>query len=365
MAVLERRAGLRSTSISEMAHPFGFHADITLWRRGESAARMEFRRLAIFVRILWQADVVHYNWGRTLFPDLRPRSSPAERDVPRWMQRAYRWYGRCMAEVELRALRWRGIRIVVTFQGNDARQLDACRSRGASGAAEAMASVGCTAEEDAWKRRIIDRFDRFAHVIFSLNPDLCWVLPERARFLPYLHWDPRRGEGPRPAGGDELVVAHAPSVRAQKGTDALVAAVGRLQARGLPVRLRLIEGMSHAECVRAMAEADVFVDQLLYGWYGGAAVEAMSLGVPTVARIDERDLRWIPPEMAKELPILDATPLDIEERLLHLLRAGPERRRELGRAMRAFAMKWHDPSMVSRCVMATYGVPMVDGRPMG
>lgn len=354
LALLERQAGLCSVSVSEAGHPFGFRADIALRRPGESALRMELRRLALFLRILWQADVVHYNWGRTLFPDLRPRASPAERHAPAWLRRAYRCYGRLFSGVELRLLRWRGIRIVVTFQGSDARRMDACRARGAWRAADAMESTGCTAAEDAWKQRIVERFDRFAHAIFSLNPDLCWVLPPRTRFLPYLHWNPESVEPPPPVGRDELVVAHAPSVRAQKGTDAVIAAVQGLRERGFPVRLVLIEAVTHEECLRAMAGADVFVDQLLYGWYGGAAVEAMSLGIPSVAFIDERDLRWIPPEMARELPVVSATPETIEGILLDLLQSSPERRRQLCLAMRSFVMRWHAPASVAQEVIESY-----------
>ncbi len=337
-----------------MPHPFGFDADITLMGRRQSPVGMELRRIALFLRILVSADVVHYNWGRTFFPDLRPRPSPAEGRTPRWLRRVYRWYGRCFAEVELRLLRLRGIRLVVTFQGNDARQVEGCRKRGAARAADAMESVGCTADEDAWKRRVISRFDRFADSIFCLNPDLCWVLPPRTRFLPYLHWDSRDVDMRTHAERTELVVAHAPSVRAQKGTDAIIEAIEQLRREGVPIRLKLIEGMAHRDCVRSMTEADIFVDQLLYGWYGGAAVEAMSLGIPTIAYIDERDLRWIPPAMAADLPIINATPETIRDRLLELHRMGSDARRERGRASHSFVSKWHDPDALVRIVAKAY-----------
>ena len=354
LASLERQAGLRSECVAEMPHAFGFSADVALWHPGEPPVLMELRRLALFARIVVCADVVHYNWGRTLFPDLRPRPSPAERGRPSWMRHAYRAYGRWMAELELRLLRQRGVRIVVTFQGNDARQMDRCRASGAWRAADAMAANGCTADEDEWKRRVIARCGRFAHAIFALNPDLCRVLPPRARFLPYLHWDHRRAQRAVHSGRDEMVVAHAPSVRAQKGTEAVVSAIGRLQAAGVPLRLELIEGMCHRECLQVMAGADVFVDQLLYGWYGGAAVEAMSFGLPTVAFIDDRDLAYVPKTMARELPVVSATPETIADRLLELYHMGPERRNALGSASRVFVERWHDPSVVAKVVMRAY-----------
>ncbi len=357
LARIERNIGLGSVSVAEMPHPFGFDADVTLWRPGESPLRLEWRRWGIFLRILLQARVVHYNWGRTLFPDLRPRPSPSEKGWPRTLSWAYRLYGRGMASRGHRRQRRRGVRIVVTFQGDDARQVDACRSRGAERTADAMPNDEWTVGEDAWRRRIIRRFDHFADAIFALNPDLRWVLPERARFLPYLHWDPSGVRTTTRVPRAEMIVAHAPSVRARKGTDAVVRAVGELRAEGIPIQLRLIEGLPHAECIRAMSEADVFIDQLLYGWYGGAAVEAMSLGLPTIACIDERDLVWLPPAMARDLPVRHATPDTVKACLLELVRMGAEARRRLGVDARAFVERWHDPRRIVRDVVQCYGIP--------
>jgi hypothetical protein len=356
LARLERNMGIHSVSVAEMPHAFGFDADETLWRPGESPIRLEWRRWCLFLRLLRRADVVHYNWGRTLFPDLRPRPSPTERGWPRPLSWGYRLYGRCMAGIELRLLRLRGVRMVVTFQGDDARQADHCRARGSLRTADAMPNDEWTAREDAWRRRMIARFDRFAHAIFSLNPDLCWVLPSRAIFLPYLHWDPGTVRVNAPNNHPEMIVAHAPSVRARKGTDAVIAAVEALRAEGVPIRLQLIEGMSHQACIQAMARADVFVDQLLYGWYGGAAVEAMSLGLPTVVNIEDRDLRWLPKGMAEELPVLRATVDTVKARLLELVRMAPEDRKMVGRASRSFVERWHDPRRLARVVMNAYEI---------
>lgn len=356
LAQLERGMGIDSTSIAEMPHPFGFHADQSLLRPGESPVTMEFRRLLWFFRMLFTADVVHYNWGRTFFPDLRPRPSALEQGLPRMFSRLYRLYGRLMSSVELRAMRWRGVRIVVTFQGDDARQADRCRERGAWRAADAMPNDEWTAAEDQWRRRVISRFDQYAVAMFALNPDLLRVLPPRARFLPYLHWGCAGVSGTTNQYRGEMVIAHSPSVRARKGTDSIVAAVDELRADGLPVRLRLIEGVSHADCVEAMSGASVFVDQLLYGWYGGAAVEAMSMGLPTVARIDQADLCFLPPEMARDLPVVDASVETVKERLSQLFRMGPKGREEIGKASRAFVERWHDPGRVAREVVGAYGI---------
>ena len=359
LARLECARGHKSISISETPHPFGFHADVTLWNPGESPLRMELRRIIWFIRILCTADVVHYNWGRTLFPDIRPRLNAWERGRSPLISRIYRLYGRVMARVELAVLRARGVRIVVTFQGDDARQVDQCRARGAVLAADAMPNDHFTPAEDAWKRRTIRRFDKYAHVIFALNPDLLWVLPAKARFLPYLHWKSGVTQAPAPASisttsSHSLHIAHAPSNRAAKGTAALESAIATLRARGISIDYTLIEGMPHADCVAAMRGADLFVDQLLYGWYGGAAVESMSVGAPTIACMREEDLGWVPEQMRADFPIIHATPDTIAAVLEKYAGESRGQLPAISEKSRAFTARWHDPDSIVDQVLAAY-----------
>lgn len=356
LARLERARGHRSTSISETPHVFGFHADVTLLKLGENPFWLELRRVVWFLRILLTADVVHYNWGRTLFPDIRPRPNTWMRERSALLSKLYRWYGRIGSTVELALLRARGVRIVVTFQGNDARQTDRCLARGATLTADAMPQDEWTRPDDLWKGRVIKRFDRFAHSIFALNPDLLWVLPKRAQFLPYLHWKSPDLDcvSKTRTFGEPLVIVHAPSVRSAKGTDLLEVALKSLRSRGVAVTWKFLESLPHSECVATMREASVFVDQLLIGWYGGAAVEAMSLGIPTIACIRKEDLVWLPPAMRESLPIVPADPSTIEAVLEQLARMDQLELKELGQRTRAFASYWHDPNRVVEQVLAAY-----------
>jgi hypothetical protein len=58
--------------------------------------------------------------------------------------------------------------------------------------------------------------------------------------------------------------------------------------------------------------------------------------------------------MARELPVVSATPETIADRLLELYHMGPERRNALGSASRVFVERWHDPSVVAKVVMRAY-----------
>ena len=67
----------------------------------------------------------------------------------------------------------------------------------------------------------------------------------------------------------------------------MIEAVEALSVGGLKLKLDLIEGVPRANVLERLARADVVVDQLVLGWYGGLAVEAMALGRPVLGKICE------------------------------------------------------------------------------
>src|SRR5439155_7816344 len=87
--------------------------------------------------------------------------------------------------------------------------------------------------------------------------------------------------------GPVLRIAHAPSKRAVKGTETVLAAIASLRARGAPVELDLIEGVPNRQARLRYAAADVVIDQLRVGWYGMLAIESMALAKPVVVHLDE------------------------------------------------------------------------------
>lgn len=128
--------------------------------------------------------------------------------------------------------------------------------------------------------------------------------PPWADFLPYAHvdlndWKPCE---PQPDGTRPLRVVHAPSDPIVKGTRFVVDAVERLRSEGIGIELELVQGLSRTEARRAYESADLAIDQLLVGWYGGVAVEQMALARPVVCYVRDEDLRFVPPALATGCP---------------------------------------------------------------
>ena len=164
------------------------------------------------------------------------------------------------------------------------------------------------------------------------NPDL--NVPEA--------WRLQRADG-------ELIVVHGfgnaetrrTADRDIKGSHAVLAAIERLQSEGFKVRLEHPTNIPSRDMRFLQVQADVIVDQLNLGRYGAQAREGMMLGVPTVCHVNRREPAGVA-ELAcwDECPLVDATEETIYSVLKRLL-SSPEERERIGRASRAYAMKWH------------------------
>jgi glycosyltransferase involved in cell wall biosynthesis len=131
-------------------------------------------------------------------------------------------------------------------------------------------------------------------------------------------------------------------------------AVSALQAEGLDFEFQLVEDLTQAEAKELYRRADIVVDQLLLGWYGGLAVEAMALGRPTVAYLRDDDLSFLPAQMRAEIPVISAEPRTIQAVLRELLTTRRGELLEIGRSGRGFVERWHDPLRIAREVVADY-----------
>ena len=325
----ERRLGVDSVSVVLRESPFGYRADQILATPETGRARFEVMRWRLLLRALRRFDVVHFNFGRTLLP---PR----------------------LAQIDLPLLSRAGKAIFVTFQGDDARRGDVALQRGGLSLPVRLPHR-YTTQSDREKERRISRFDRYADGIYFLNPDLAHSLPARASFVPYAHVDLGEWESPpKQTHRGRPVVLHAPSDREVKGTAYVVDAVRRLAGEGVDVELVLIEGLPQAQARTLYDRADLVVDQLFAGWYGGFAVEAMALGIPVVSYIRGDDLGAIPAEMRAELPVIDAAPETLTSVLRTWLTTGFAELGPLGARSRAYVEKWHDPTTIAARIVEDY-----------
>lgn len=176
-----------------------------------------------------------------------------------------------------------------------------------------------------------------------LEPDVEWVP------TPYdLVWLRQiRAEHYRPS--PFIRIAHAPTNRAVKGTEAVIAAVERL-ARRHEIAFDLIERARWDECLVRKAQADIFVDQLVLG-YGCNAVEAWGMGIPVIAGVADERVEAAMRQRWGDMPFAVANPETLEGVLEDLVRDELARRQVAELGWR-HAERWHRDDLVVERILA-------------
>jgi glycosyltransferase involved in cell wall biosynthesis len=135
-----------------------------------------------------------------------------------------------------------------------------------------------------------------------------------------------------------------------KSTHIYFPLVEQLKAEGHDTELIFFKNVPNKELRYYQAQADVVVDMLTFGWYGANVREALMLGKPVVCYLRPEwlaTMREEIPDFVDELPIVSATPETVHDVLVDLIE-NPEKRREIGRRSRRFALKWHSATAAAR-----------------
>lgn len=332
----ERRLGLDARVLVRQPARAAYPYDYSLgWeRRGFLAKRI--KAFHTFLKIRREYDVYHFNFGTSLC------------DFPR--------LGLPLLEVPFYPP---GKKIVFTYNGCDARQrhetverfkISACRED------DCYAGACQKANSDAMRARSVAKASRHAIKIFALNPDLLRFLPPDASFLPYTVAAWTQIEANKYYVGRKITIVHLPSNRGAKGSKYIVDALENLcRARGNSLSFHLVEQVTNRAALEAISRADLVIDQVLVGWYGALAVEAMKMGKPVAAYIRSDDLAFLPREMAEEVTeaIINIDPYNIEQVLAGYL-DDPSQLVHKSQAALDYVHKWHDPVRVARLTKAAY-----------
>jgi len=193
----------------------------------------------------------------------------------------------------------------------------------------------CVCDDQTGRRRF-ERIRRQATAVFSMG-DMTEYTPGSVNDLFFWPIDLRQNGGrfephyPEIETDRPVRVVHAPNHRAFKGTRFLLDAVERMQADGLALELRLVEGLPNDEALAIYRSADLVFDQCLIGFHGYFALEAMAMGKPVLTYIRKREYLLAP----EECPLVSA-PADRVETKLRELAADRRRLHSLGVAGRKY-----------------------------
>lgn len=335
----ERALGLQSDLVVSFGTWLQYPADRCLATPGESRWKTLWRRFCFGAMAPFHYHVLHLYFGQSF----------------------HSWGERKLASLfrylDVRLARTLGRKVFMTLQGCDVRLSAESNRRNLVSMCQPGHCVqfsACRASLDAQRRRIIARLLPHCDRIFVLNPELAHFVPG-AVFLPYANFDVHAVEPRWPKTEGPITLLHAPTDGGIKGTPRILQAVDTLKKRW-PIELLLVQNLPHAEAVKLYHRADLVIDQVLAGWYGGFAVEAMALGKPVACYLRTEDFDCLPPRMRQELPLVAVNYHSLEDDL----EAALQRRLlwpEWGRRSRQFVLRWHNPRSIAQAMVEAYRHP--------
>lgn len=362
LAAAQRDLGVSAEMVSFATSPLGFSGDRILVPQGANGLRREAARLGFLLHALRSYDVIHFYFGDTFLTPRRFPSAAAKvnnqgsslRQLAHKMRAAY-----CKAVWmrDLPLLKTAGKTIAMTFLGDDIRTVAFAEQHNSESHLLVPENRHLQAPWDADKDSIIKKASRYADLIYATNPDLLALLPERAQFLPYCNIDPHKIKARLIPEQGPLHIAHAPTQRATKGTAHVLAAIEQLQADGNDFTFDLIEGAHYQQARDRMARADIFIDQLKVGWYGGACVEAMAMGALCVAYLHPADVK-LSPYNRQDLPLVQASARTLTQTLRNLLGQPRKHLQQQATAGRSFVNDQHDPNQLALRVLQDYSAAL-------
>jgi hypothetical protein len=205
------------------------------------------------------------------------------------------------------------------------------------------------------REKRISIVSKYAHHIFAVNPDLLYFLPETiSSFLPYSIASWHEIQNVPYNINRKIKVVHSPSNRSAKGSKYIIQALENLKKR-YSLEIVLVEKVPNREALEIYKQADLVVDQVLAGWYGALAVEAMKMGRPVAVFIREDDLKFIPEKMAMDLrsAVINLNPLNIE-RVIEEHFQSPQLLYQKSEAGLEYVHRWHDPTYVAGITKSFY-----------
>jgi glycosyltransferase involved in cell wall biosynthesis len=259
-----RDAGHIALSVSDF-DPFKRQIDIELLHGGNFAQKVFKHSLNLTRKVYWffSFNIFHFYYGTTLLPN--------QIDLP-----FYKLFNK---------------KVVFHYLGNDIQ--------GYKGSVEKykwtnMRGFIGDRDPDEYDKRITKRFlyeTNYADKQIVCAPYLSEFV-QKSIVLP-LAINTQSFKYTKHPQNDIPILMHAPTHRAFKGTNYIIEAIENLKREGYKFIFQTIEIATHQDLKELYIKCDVFIDQIMGGWYGTASIEAMALGRPVIFSLRKSDYEHI------------------------------------------------------------------------
>ncbi|MEU8134548.1 glycosyltransferase [Streptodolium elevatio] len=251
------------------------------------------------------------------------------------------------ANFDLAELAAAGVAVGLAFHGSEIRDPAAQRAR---------VPFSPFDPDHELTRALQSKVDRLGPVVramdvpkFVSTPDLLHDVPDAA-WLPVVVDPQVWATDKKPLRRERPVVVHAPSSPFTKGTGLIEPVVEEMHDAGL-IEYRRIKGVRASEMPALLADADIVLDQFVFGSYGVMSVQAMAAGRVTVCYLHESVTEHLP----DDVPMVNADPDTLGSELERILAERDEAGKLAARGP-AYVRDNHDGTRSARVLAEFLGV---------
>ncbi len=145
------------------------------------------------------------------------------------------------------------------------------------------------------------------------------------------------------------VIVHSPTAPIAKGTPFVLEAIEKLKNKNIPFEFILLQNLSNDKYQKALAKADIYLDQFIWGAYGVAAQQAMQMGKVVVNYLTSHRIEMYGPDCPVQNATIDNLPEVLEKLILDV-----EGRQRIAAASIQYYQQQHKPSVVAKKMLAAY-----------
>jgi glycosyltransferase involved in cell wall biosynthesis len=195
----------------------------------------------------------------------------------------------------------------------------------------------------------------YAFIVWDVGMFINRAITNKVAIVP--HASVNMVDAPLPAtdaGDKKVLIIHSPTAPVSKGTDFVLNAISKLKEKNIPFEFTILRNLTNEKYQQALQEADIYVDQLIWGAYGVATQQALQMGKVVVAYLAPERVREL---YGEEVPIQNAT-IDNLAEVLEKLVNDKALRMQLAERSRAYYQKMHEPQKVAVKMLAAYNTFM-------
>lgn len=318
-----RKVGIESLSLTN-PDKFKRQTDKELLYGGNFIEKIykHFINNILKIKCFFKFNTFHFYFGETLFPK--------QLDLP-----FYRMFGK---------------KVVMEYLGYDVQLYRYSLEKYKYTNVKFYKSADESIELDKIKTRRLQKETKYIDKQLVCAPYLSEFVP-KSEVLPLAVDLDNFQFSPKDSDLQKLRIMHAPTSRDNKGTSFILSALKRLISEGHKIEIDLVENVTHEELKKRYTQCDIFIDQILGGWYGTASIEAMAIGRPTVCFIRESYFEHI--NYGEHIPIINATPETLYNILDDLLN-NKNTLKDIGLKSRKFVENIHGSIPVTEKLVGIY-----------